>query len=203
MGEIYATLTCECGKEHLAKAADAGTLISCACGRSITVPTLSKLRLLAGKDAYVTNPAEAIRKMQYDGVSPAGDRCITCGAGTPVEYTCHAMCESPRLKHAPVGEPHSLVPPFLRIAGIILFGWAIVLFGHLLLSRRKRPTENETIGHEVYVTFPLPVCDACAAANGGVTRPAVARKLMVLVPVYKELLDYYPQSVLSVTKPMS
>src|SRR3954449_9046146 len=76
MSDLLATLSCSCGRSVFARARDAGGRISCECGNNIAVPNLSQLRILAGADAFVTNPAELIRKLQAEGKNPAGDSCL-------------------------------------------------------------------------------------------------------------------------------
>ena len=92
--ELQVSLSCSCGRSVIARAKDAGGAVSCACGKLVAVPRLSELRTLSARDAYVTNPVEAIRKLQSEGANPAGERCLLCGSNAAVFYECHAICES-------------------------------------------------------------------------------------------------------------
>jgi hypothetical protein len=184
VGVIEVILPCECGGRVIAHASNAGGTILCRCGRSVAVPNLSKLRTLAGKHAYVTNPVEAIRRVQQVGKSPAGDKCLSCGSSCPAIYRCDAVCES---SHVGLG---ATVQP--TAVGQILSFFVLGRILRAILSRPRKSTEAEVRGHDVSVTFKLPVCDACAATLGSVTRAAVAKQLMLGVPVYRDLLAYYP-----------
>ncbi len=200
--QLRVNLRCDCGRSVAARSLDAGSRLPCSCGKLVDVPLLSKLRQLAGKDTYITNPAEAIRKMLQDGASPAGRDCVVCGASSAVPYACCAACESRQLKGGSGREDNDIVRPLLAVLNWVLFGWVIAIVGHTLISRRRGPAETETVGHEVQVEFPLPVCGSCSATSGGVTNPKVARRLMELVPLYQELLRYYPDLKLSIQRPL-
>lgn len=188
MGELQVNLPCTCGATLIARAADAGSAIPCKCGRTVAVPNLSKLRTLAGVEAYVTNPVEAIVKAQLDGADPAGDKCLHCGSTTPVFYRCTAVCEQSHTQRAssePPGFWHWLLLPVVV---------------NLLLWSRGKETYADRQGHDVEVEFMLPLCSSCTASVGNVTRTSVAKKLMQRVPLYRELLAFYPNLTLKVER---
>jgi hypothetical protein len=191
--EHQVALSCSCGRSVVARAKDAGGSISCTCGRQVTVPRLSELRTLAGADAFVTNPAEAIRKLQSEGVNPAGDRCLLCGSNAAVIYECHAVCESSYVEKSDADRAKS----FPRMLLSMLF---LPLLINFFLSERKESAVCEQRGHDIAVSFTLPVCDPCVATFGNVTRPQNARRLMAKVPALAELLAYYPQLKLTVAR---
>jgi hypothetical protein len=193
LSELQVDLTCVCGRTVLARAKDAGGSIACGCGKSVAVPTLSQLRRLAGVDAYVTNPAEAIRKAQRQGINPAGDKCLICGSPTAVFYTCDAICETSQLKRV-AGTESTDIP---RLLSFLILPWIL----SFLMWRRSQPAEAEIRGHDIEVTFSLPVCDPCATTTGNVTRPSVAKQIMANVPLYRELLEYYPNLTLRIERP--
>ena len=195
--ELQATLSCGCGRSVVARAKDAGGTVPCTCGKQVAVPRLSQLRTLAGADAYTTNPAEAIRKLQSQGIRPAGDRCLLCGATSPAIYSCHAVCESSHVKTSSSEGGYS-VP---KLLGLLVL--PKLLFFLYLLFRKESVEGPERRGHDVAVDFTLPVCGACAATTGNVTRPKVARQLMAKVPALSELIEYYPQLELTVERPHS
>lgn len=192
MGDLQISLPCECGGQVTARAPDAGGAIACACGRQVSVPRLSELRTRAGRDAYATNPVEAIRKAQHQGADPAGDVCVICRATAPVYYTCHAICESSHVyrrdTEASIDIPRML--GYLFLPRLLAYAF----------WRPREPGQCERRGHDVEVTFRLPVCEACAAASGKVTRPSVAKNLMHHVPLYKQLLATYPRMSLEVER---
>lgn len=188
MKEIQAKLECTCGRSVVARAKDAGGSIVCSCGQPIAIPNLSTLRTLAGRDAYVTNPVEAIRKMQNDGNDPAGDKCLLCSTARPVIYRCTAVCEQSHVQKT--GSDSD---------GIIR--WFILpSFLNVLLSFQNRGSKFERRGHDIEVVFNLPLCELCATSTGNPTRSAVAKRLMQRVPVYKDLLEYYPALTLKIER---
>jgi hypothetical protein len=192
MSELRVSLTCDCGRPFSVGSGDAGNLLNCDCGRSISVPSLSKLRSLVGKDAYVTNPAETIRKIQSAGGNPAGERCVLCGSPSPVFYACYALCEATQLKRAD-DEPNEMIFSVIKYFVFGPLAWLPVW--------RRGSKGAEVVGHEVQVTFTLPVCEPCARIDGNLKRPRLAKQLMANVPIYKELLAYYPQLTLTVEQP--
>ena len=192
--ELQAKVPCVCGGSVTARAKDAGGSVKCTCGKLVSIPNLSKLRAMTGADPFVTNPAEAIRKLQLQGIEPAGDICVLCGSSAPILYACHAVCESSHLKRIPAADSPS-IPRLLTLLFLPhLITWCMLCF------RRSEPAETERRGHDISISFNLPACDPCATTVGNVTRPAVAKQLMVRVPVYKSLLEYYPNMTLSVKR---
>jgi hypothetical protein len=187
--ELQVTLPCTCGRSPVARAKDAGGSINCACGNSVAVPKLSELRLLAGADAFITNPAEAIRKAQLAGTEPAGDRCLVCGSADTMFFQCHAVCEQSHAKKTS------------SYKSFEIFRWLILpLIANIILAFKK---EDETIdrqGHDIDVAFRLPVCRLCASTIGNPARTSIAKELIQRVPLLKQLLDYYPALSLSVNR---
>jgi hypothetical protein len=160
----------------------------------VKVPRLSELRKLAGCDAFVTNPAEAIRKMQASGVDPAGERCLLCCSTAAEFYGCDAVCESSHVKR-----PSSNYDPVNTV--LTLISWRRKLSYLFSLFSEQVDEEPERRGHDIQVSFTLPVCRACQATAGNVTRPKVAKRLMANVPVLAELMDFYPQLTVNVRAP--
>lgn len=195
--ELQVPLSCGCGRSVVARAKDAGGEVSCTCGRQVAVPRLSELRTLAGADAYVTNPAEAIRKLQSQGINPAGNRCLLCGATSPTLYACHAVCESSLVKTSSSDDGFS----FSKLLSIFLL--PKLFFILYLMLRKNESQEPERRGHDVAVDFTLPVCGACLASAGGTLRPKMAKELMASVPTLADLLAYYPQLKLTIDRDTS
>jgi hypothetical protein len=175
MNDLSAELRCNCGRTAIARAADAGGILNCECGQSVRVPNLSQLRTIAGSDAYVTNPAEAIRKAQREGNDPAGRACLLCNAPHPVIYTCLAVCEQSHAQKT--NEPDGMVR-WIFLPTVL----------NILLYFLNKPTSIDRRGHDIEVTFGLPVCEPCTKIIGKPTRSKV----------YKELLDYYPGLALKI-----
>jgi hypothetical protein len=196
MSDLLATLSCSCGRSVFARARDAGGRISCECGNNIAVPNLSQLRILAGADAFVTNPAELIRKLQAEGKNPAGKSCLNCGSASPQFYDCHAVCESSHIKAGTTKEAGD-IPRLLSL----LFLPKLILF--LMLAVRRKPQESEIRGHDIEVSFKIPICSACAKTIGDVTRPKTALQVLSRAPVLAKLIAYYPQLQLQLTRPVN
>jgi hypothetical protein len=188
--ELKVSLSCECGGAVDAAAKDAGRTVTCNCGRAVAVPKLSQLRTLAGGNPFITNPVEGIRKQQRDGINPAGESCVLCGSLSPIFYKCYAVCESSHAKRANKVDPISMVR--------LLFVPIVWLIAMLLREKEFEPIDRR--GHDIAISFDLPVCDPCAASAGKVTRASVAKRLMLQVPLYKELLECYPKLELKVAR---
>ena len=193
MTELQVSLPCVCGRNVTARTKDAGGSIRCTCGNVVSVPRLSELRTLIGADPYITNPVEEIRKLQAQGNDPAGKTCLICGSAAPVLYKCRAECESSHVKRTGGDDSYGF-------ARILLFLFLPVLLALAIISRRRDRETFDRLGHDVEVSFNLPVCDPCSKTIGSVTRPAIAKKLMLQVPLYKELLEYYPRMKLRITR---
>lgn len=180
MAELQINLPCSCGASVVARNADAGGAISCKCGRSISVPSLSKLRMLVGEEAYVTNPVEAILKAQNVGHDPAGEVCLLCGSKTPRFHRITALCEQSHVKrssHDPNNFLHWLFLPVV---------WNFVLwFLHKDVDAVRQ-------GHDREVTLLLPICEPCESVSGQLNRSDSGKKLFLLVPLYAQLLEHYP-----------
>jgi hypothetical protein len=192
MKSVEVELACECGWHVVARSGDAGDSIPCRCGRTVNVPNLGRLRMMAGQDAYVTNPAEAIAKLQRTGGSPAGNNCLLCGSHSPTLYRCDANCESSHVKGA-TEKNFSMILSWLAFV-------SMAFFAGLAFLRQSKETQLEVRGHDVAVTFDIPLCDACLATAGSPERIKNAKRLMGLVPPYRELLTHYPDLVLKVKK---
>jgi len=198
MSELAVSLPCECGGQCEVHSADAGTQVKCSCGQSLTVPSLGKLRQLAGRDAYVTNPAEAIRKKTLSGIHPAGDRCIVCGSNDPQQFKCVAECESSVLREA-AQTANSFTKTLMWFGTILLMPRLLLLF--FLRGRQDLDEEPTILGHDVIVEFQLPVCAHCTNSGHNPLRMRAAKQLMKRVEIYQQLLDYYPRLTLKVSAP--
>src|SRR4051812_10679826 len=145
--DLKVAIPCACGRNLTARAKDAGGSVACSCGHVVPVPNLSKLRAMAGADPFVTNPAEAIRKSQDQGIDPAGNACLSCGSSAVTRYKCHAVCESSHLKRTPGADSPS-VPRMLTLLFLPhLITWLLFCF------RKAEPQETERRGHDIEVSF--------------------------------------------------
>src|SRR5262245_58305082 len=67
---------CECGKSHAVSAADAGASLRCACGRTVEVPPLHRLRTVEGETAIPL--LVQVRGMIANGQLPGARVCVRC-----------------------------------------------------------------------------------------------------------------------------
>ncbi len=190
------SISCNCGQVHAIREIQAGSQIRCSCGRSVDVPSLGNLRQLAGKEAYVTNPAEAIRKSVAQGIEPAGNSCLVCGSDVSNTYRCVAECERSLTKDAQNNE-NSLVRFLARLISVILIPKLLVIY---LFSRPAANSEPQVFGHDVAVEFQLPVCEQCAQAGHDPRKHRVARKMLQEVDLLNQLLEYYPAIALRIER---
>lgn len=191
--KAIAKLPCTCGRVVEASTTEAGTRKVCRCGSDILIPNLSELRRLAGKHAYVTNPAELITDSLSKGINPSGDSCLCCKSSNPVRFTCIAECESFVVKGGK-SDPNS-IPRLLTLLGSFTFLPKLLLL--FAGDNRDSFDEPTILGHDVTIEFPLMVCNRCARTGNDPRRPSVAKNLMKKVPMYKDLLAYYPDLRLS------
>ena len=161
------------------------------------MPRLSELRTLAGADAYVTNPAEAIRKLQSQGSTrPASGAC--CAARRRPCFMRATPSANRRMLRQSSSDGGYSLPKLLGI----LFLPQLLFFLYLLLRKQDcRRTRAPWARHRrgLHLTGLRPMC----STTGNVTRPKVARQLMAKVPALSELLEYYPQLELTVERPNS
>jgi len=72
-------LDCTCGRSVSVSAGQAGTTVACECGQTVAVPSLGRLRELAGRGRYEAGTIDRIHGMLKNGQLPAGDRCAVSG----------------------------------------------------------------------------------------------------------------------------
>lgn len=168
---------CPCGTSIAVTASQAGSDVTCACGRTVRVPRLSELRSGAGLAAFESGPADTVRSMLQSGELPWGNVCAVSGAPTFDVLELYVECERTyvRGRHSP------LVMFFVALYSPII--------GLLMLKSRQ-----ELFGRDTYIRTPLRVDKAC---QGRLLRNAGQRKLRRLlrtVPAYEKLLDAYPRA---------
>lgn len=169
------TVRCECGAGHAVAGTAAGTRLDCACGRTVEVPSLSKLRASAGEP---TVSAElAIKKMVERDEMPAGTDCLECRLPTRDTATILVVCEQAEFKREQTG---------ISVVNL-LFG---IFTGFFVFNR---PVSGELVGRDVSFRLPLRLYRDCLARLG----KADARRIVAEVPLYRQLLDKYPHADVS------
>jgi hypothetical protein len=175
-------VTCRCGKQLPVKTEEAGTTIRCACGESVPVPSLSKLRKTAGLGAYESGTIDTIRRMLEHGELPWGETCAESGRPTDDIVQFSVQCEQIHVAKDRAG----------------LVFWVGLIFGPFWLLLAARSKDRENHGRETVVEIPLRVCGEFhrKLARWGSQRKF--RRLLVTVPVYARLLEEYPTATIRV-----
>jgi hypothetical protein len=175
---------CECGQIHRVAATLAGSQLACACGREVAIPSLSKLKANAGQAPL--SAELRIQHMLQLGMLPEERACRLCDVETDHTFYCWAVCEKVEVK-----------------AGRRVHWWFVVLValsmgliwtvGTLLIYIRRRADETE-VGRDVRYRLPLRICNGCTAR---MTDYVTLKDTFWSVPVYRELLDKYPDTALA------
>jgi hypothetical protein len=175
-------LDCPCGKAVTVVASKAGSTVTCECGAEVKVPSLGRLREMAGKDRYESGPGDTIRRMIRSGELPAGTTCAVSRKAT-----------------GDFIELEILVPRYFKnteIADrrmILLFGTLGALYNTVF---RRPQIEKEGA---LIVRAPILVAERCHAKVRRMSQTRL-RRLLRSVPVYAQLLKENPHSRISVGK---
>jgi hypothetical protein len=169
------SLVCSCGRSLSVEASQAGTSVACHCGSQVPVPSISKLRELAGQEPYEVGTIDAIHGMLRRGELPAGDRCAV--SGEPTEDFIELYVEAERIH--PGGDNRA-------------YYWLGLLVSPLLLLGILRPPRPD-VGRETIVPTPLRVVSAYHPKVRKAGQRAL-RQWLRSVPVYASLLDEYPRA---------
>jgi hypothetical protein len=139
---VEVSLSCECGAKHPVDEGMAGVSLACVCGRTLVVPSLSRLRELAGLPRYEANPALVLEEMAAAGQLPPMNVCVSCGTQTDEVIDAVAECEKAwrREIHRP--------------------GWLLVLLGWWGFLLRWNQEERE-FGKTVTTPVPIRLCRTC------------------------------------------
>lgn len=177
MGNTY-TIECEQGHPLSVTSAVAGSTISCECGAEVKVPGLSQLRLLSGKEAYVSNAIEMITSAHQAGREPAGLECLRCSqlAGNVIDTKI--LCERSEMD-------------FNSLKWLLL-PWLPVLVYGLIQSRKRNKELEETSTRNVRTHFRL--CQRCLRNPRRPPNRRKIRRLLKKVPVYAQLYKENPEA---------
>jgi hypothetical protein len=173
------SLECSCGETLAVQAAQAGTTIACRCGAQVKVPSLSRLRELAGEQPYEASTIDVILGMLKRGELPAGGRCAISGEPTQDVFELHVEAE-----RIYTGGDNIV---YLVLALIVSPLFALGLF------QKPRPA----VGRETVVPTPLRVTAAYHERVRRSSQRSLKRWLRT-VPIYAKLLDEYPRAVVSI-----
>ena len=176
---------CECGKNVAVAATQAGCMLRCECGRSLTVPPLSGLRALAGQEAYRPSTIALIARMIRNGELPWGDTCALSGRPTKDAFVLQIECERVWTRGSGLDSADR------AFIGFLFFGWIGLFVGW---GKAEKPRHES--GRETVIEVLLRVCSEFHDKLQR-RRQRYLKSLLRQVPVYATLLDEYPGAVVA------
>ena len=174
-------LDCECGDQVAVRESDAGTTALCHCGRTVVIPSLHKLRRRAGVYESSLPPDRVVETLLLAGKLPEEADCVLCGLSTDASICCTTECER---SFAQDGQ----LPWWVYLLGLLTFGW----FGVFVVNVSEGSVKVR--GTDRIFPLPLRVCDAC---QHQLTSPEKVKAALSLVPLYRRLLNKYPNAQVS------
>jgi hypothetical protein len=165
--------------------AKAGGEVNCACGRAVRVPPLTELRVRAGLPPYHISPELLIEHLLGSGELPPDKHCLDCNRLTDCVMFVAVECERLRLE-----KRQSML---WYIPVYLLTNWIVAL---ALFDRERHRDHPKEYGRDKIYRLPLPVCENCHAK----LRPRQAKEWLRRVPVYEQLLDKFPNAVVTLAK---
>lgn len=167
-------IDCGCGKKLPVNAVDAGGIVLCQCGATVSVPALSILRQQAGQSSYPVNVADKLLAMHQAGELPVEQVCARCGIGTSNVLPCALVCETAFVKR----------PGWFATLAM----WFVSPF--TAMSQANAADHIEVHGRDVSVPTPLRLCVDCESLVR--TKQKQVRLLLQNSAIYGELLAVYP-----------
>ena len=169
-------LNCSCGQAVPVEFSQAGGETACQCGQPIKIPSLSKLRELAGKGAYEAGVIDTINRMVGSGELPPGQVCAV--SGEPTDDVIDLFVEAERVSQ--VGN---------SVAQMALVA---VLCSPILAAAMTLKAPRD-VGRETLVLTPLRVAAKYHRRVSTSSQRRLKRWLRT-VPVYSQLLQEYPRA---------
>jgi hypothetical protein len=176
-GKVF-TVDCSCGRRIGVTASDAGTNVSCDCGKLVRVPSLSALRELSGADPYEAGTIDTINRMISRKELPAGHTCTISREQTQDVLTCSVI-----VSREIVYQDGFLLRYVLRGG---LLGW---LLRTVYLFVKVAPAP----GSEIEVPAPIRL-SARYHERYRRAGPGRLRRLLRRVPIYAKLMEEYPHA---------
>lgn len=170
-------LPCECGATVLVTEGSAGSRVACRCGRAVQVPSLKRLREMAGVPTH--SPEFVIERLLLANELPQETACALCGAETTGASYCMADCAV----RAMVERPRR----WYELGNLAWF-----LVGAAPYDVRTEAAREH--GRDLIFRLPLRVCGACM--------PRLSEKDTLLRAVrrtelYRQLLERFPEARVS------
>jgi len=157
----------------------AGSTLSCSCGVTVEIPTLSRLRTDAGESSTHRNTVETIRQMIRDGELPVGQLCPWSGRPADDVMLVDIQCERSWVRDGDMDTRKA-------IAYVLCFGW----IGAIIASNKSRPREE--CGRDTSVTVPLRISSDVRQKLLRLRRQRQWRTVLRQVPIYRQLLKEFP-----------
>lgn len=159
----------------------AGATIPCPCGLTLSVPSLSTLRVQAGLPPYDPGPVMLIQHLLSTGRLPGTKLCVVCGHETDQVVKVAAECET-SYRTDTGGQSWTMT-----ILGLVFFLWPALLFN----IRRREFTES---GRDTVLSLPLALCNGCRRMLRG---RKMMKKALLKIPLYSQLLQKFPDARLT------
>lgn len=172
-------ISCECGGNVEVAETDAGSKMTCFCGRTVVVPSLRELRRIAGGPEASPSPELEVETLLLSGSLPEEEHCVLCGVATDHLITSETECERAHVQDGGPGWGQW----FFSIFFLFLTGW---------LVWKIRGQEREW-GKDRIFYLPLRVCSECELE---LTGTAELRDALCQVALYRRLLRKYPAAKL-------
>ena len=174
------SVTCECGVLHPVSATQAGSTLTCRCGRPVDVPPLSSLRKSAGESPVPLNTIERIRAMIRSGELPSGDVCPYSGRRADDTMLFHIQCERTWVRGS--GE--------WGTGKIVIYVWLLGLIGALIASLKSGPREE--LGRDISLEVPVRISADARPKLIKMRRQKTLKALLCETPIYSQLLQEFP-----------
>jgi hypothetical protein len=171
---------CQCGLAVVVTEAKADGEVTCTCGRDVRVPPLTEMRVRAGLPPYHISPELLVEHLLSSGCLPPDMYCLDCYRLTDRVSFVNVECERLRLEKG--------LSWFWYVVGFLILNWMAAAV--LLFRRGDRPQEY---GRDKVYRLPLPVCENCRSK----LRRSRAKEWLRRVPVYEQLLDKFPNAVVT------
>jgi hypothetical protein len=166
------------------KLTQAGSIVTCTCGRQNQVPPMSELRQAVGQTPMPLTIVERIEQRLLQGRLPESRQCAETGISTESICEFHIVCEQPWANKGSLAERFALV--FSLVFGFI--GMFSAMSGSELGA--------EVHGRETTLTVPLRL-DLERVGSIGRFSQRKLRELLSNEPLYAELLAEYPEAIIS------
>jgi hypothetical protein len=175
---------CECGDGVTVEETAAGTTVLCRCGRGVVIPSLRELRRRAGRAEPAVSQDLAVESLLLAGKLPEEDHCVLCGVATDTYLCYRTECERARVE-GPRPARWTYLPAFLAFGWLGAIGIAVA---------RSKARDSQEWGEDRIYSLPLRICGPCGE---GLTDPTKVKAALRRVPLYRRLLEKYPQARVS------